>query len=240
MKTEVFNRYEYKYPINLEQYNEILPIILKFMTLDEYNINSRPYTISNIYYDTDDYLLARNSISKPVYKEKLRLRSYGVPEENDYVFVEIKKKFKGLVNKRRVATELKNAYKFLNAHECNNKCQVSSEIAKMILRTEVSPKVYIAYDRIAYFDKSGSDLRVSFDFNIRTRRDNLKLEAGDYGSFLLMPNEVVMEIKSATSMPLWLSELINTNKIRRQSFSKYGTEYKKFISESYEERSKYA
>ena len=61
------------------------------------------YTICNIYYDTGDWRLIRKSLEKPVYKEKLRVRSYGVPMGDDKVFVELKKKYDGVVYKRRVA-----------------------------------------------------------------------------------------------------------------------------------------
>lgn len=80
------------------------------MTLDPYNIDRKPYTITNLYYDTPDDYLIRAPLSDPVYKEKLRLRAYGVPEKNSKVFLEIKKKYDGLVNKRRTALGLDEAY----------------------------------------------------------------------------------------------------------------------------------
>ena len=48
------------------------------------------------------YRLIRASLEKPAYKEKLRLRSYGVTEPGGEVFLELKKKYKGIVYKRRI------------------------------------------------------------------------------------------------------------------------------------------
>lgn len=234
MAIEVFNRYEYKYLITREQFDKISNIIKEYMVSDKYNKNGNIYTISNIYYDTSDDYLIRTSLSKPVYKEKLRLRAYGIPNEDSIVFLEIKKKFKGIVNKRRTSINLVDAYEYLNngilpdKYEYTN-VQVSKEIDYFVSRYNLVPKVYIAYDRIAFFDKEDHDLRVSFDFNIRSRRDNLFLESGDHGTYLLDDDLCVMEIKTSYAIPLWLAESLTEFGIKKTRFSKYGTEYKKLL-----------
>ena len=96
-----FERYEKKYCLTLSQQRFLLERMTPYMKKDAYG----EYTICNIYYDTDDFHLIRASLEKPVYKEKLRVRSYGVPEEGDRVFVELKKKFDGVVYKRRVTAD---------------------------------------------------------------------------------------------------------------------------------------
>ena len=113
MAIEVFNRYEHKYMLNRDAFEKIVELLDERMEMDSYNKNRTPYTISNIYYDTPDDYLIRASLDRPVYKEKLRLRAYGVPDENGRVYLEIKKKFKGLVNKRRTGLCLSEAYDFL-------------------------------------------------------------------------------------------------------------------------------
>lgn len=236
MAIEVFNRYEHKYLLTKEQFNALLPIIEKHMEEDKYNIDGEAYTIANIYYDTADDYLIRKSLSRPAYKEKLRLRSYGIPDSNTEVFLEIKKKYRGLVNKRRTVLKLDEAYAFINTgnlpeiSEYMNK-QVLNELDYFIHTYELMPKVYLAYDRIAYFEKGNSDLRVSFDTNIRSRRYDVALEKGDYGSSLLDENIYLMEIKTAFSKPLWLVHMLTELDIKRSRFSKYGTEFGKWISE---------
>ena len=204
------------------------------MQLDSHNKGHKTYPIANIYFDTDDDYLIRKSISKPAYKEKLRLRSYGVPDDESKVYLEIKKKYNGLVNKRRTKIKLNEAYEFVKSGNipCDKdymNLQVVNEITYFLSRYDLKPKVYLAYDRIAYFEKGNPDLRISFDTNIRSRRYDVHLEDGDYGETLMKDNIYLMEIKTSLAMPLWLTEMLTDLGIRRQSFSKYGTEYKKYV-----------
>lgn len=234
MAIEVFNRYEHKYFVTDDELQKILPIIDEHMTMDKYCINRSTYTISNLYFDTNDDILIRRSLSKPVYKEKLRLRAYGVPDNESMVFLEIKKKFKRCVNKRRTKLTLGEAYRFcetgmmpelreyMNEHVCR-------EIEYFLSTYKVKPKVYIAYDRLAYFEEGNPDLRISFDTNIRTRRNDLRLEGGDHGTLLLPKGMWVMEVKTALAKPLWLCNIMSELNLRRTSFSKYGTEFTSYI-----------
>ncbi len=239
MAIEVFNRYEHKYLINKNIYNKVTEVIKTHMELDSHNINEKPYTIANIYYDTPDDLLIRRSLEKPVYKEKLRLRSYGVPNLSTKVFLEIKKKYNGLVNKRRTAINLKDAYNFTytgnkpELKDYTNK-QVLNELYYFLKAYDLSPKLYLAYDRMAYFEKNNPDLRISFDTNIRSRRYDLKLEAGDYGKPLIEDEIYLMEVKTAMAKPLWLTNMLSEYDIKRTSFSKYGTEFRNYINSNIE------
>jgi len=213
------------------------------MEPDFHNIGRKPYIISNIYYDTSDDFLIRHSLSKPLYKEKLRLRSYGIPGEEDKVFLEIKKKFNGKVNKRRTKLTLDEAYEFL---ETGKPPEVKSYMNEQVLKEleyflqiyDLKPKLYLAYDRIAYFEKNNADLRVSFDMNIRSRRYDLKLENGDFGDLLLDEGMYLMEVKTSLAKPLWLTHMLDELEIRRRSFSKYGTEYTNMIREQLEKERK--
>ncbi len=230
MPIEVFNRHEQKYLLDSKTFNKVLTVMDEHMQLDKYNVDHRPYTISNIYFDTDDNNLIRTSLSKPKYKEKLRLRSYGVPSADSKVFLEIKKKVGGIVNKRRTVLNLSEAYGFVSSgkppilKEYMNK-QVVSEIEYFLKIYDLKPKVYLAYDRIAYFDRTDPDLRISFDRNIRSRRYNVALEDGDYGESLLPDGTYLMEIKTSKAFPLWLTQMLAEYDIKRRSFSKYGTEF---------------
>lgn len=237
MAIEVFNRSECKFLIDEEVYEELNIKLLEYMERDDYNKIHDFYTISNIYYDTEDNFLIRNSLTKPKYKEKVRIRAYGVPDIDDKVYLEIKKKVNGLGNKRRTSLKLKETYEFLSTSEkpklksYMNK-QVISEIEYMLKLYNLVPKAYIAYDRKAMFGKDNREVRITFDTNIRTRRYDLKLEAGDYGAPLLEKGKWLMEVKVEKNIPLWLSRLLSEYKIYKASFSKYGNEYKKMIMNS--------
>lgn len=235
MAIEVFNRYEKKYLLNTFTYLKLQDALAAYMELDSHNLGGKFYTISSLYYDTEDNAFIRTSLSKPRYKEKLRLRAYGVPSAEDAVFVELKKKYNGKVNKRRTTLPLQEAYQFLREGRlpdpvnCSN-LQVAREVAYLYQRAHLIPKLYLAYNRRAFFGRGQADLRVSFDTNLRTRRTDLALEAGDYGEPLL-PNDVwLMEVKTEKSIPLWLSELLSRHQLYSTSFSKYGTEYQNFVA----------
>lgn len=230
MAIEVFNRHEQKYLLDADTFQKVIEVMDEYMMPDKYNVNHKPYTISNIYFDTEDDYLIRTSLSKPNYKEKLRLRSYGVPSNDSKVFLEIKKKFNDIVNKRRTVLKLSEAYNFISSgkppelKEYMN-TQVLKEIEYFLQVYRLKPKVYLAYDRIAYFEKYNNDLRISFDKNIRTRRYDVALEDGDYGEALLPDGVYLMEVKTSKAMPLWLTDMLAKYNIKKRSFSKYGTEF---------------
>ena len=235
MAKEVFNRFEHKYLLDGDTYEKITKVMEEHMVPDSYNIGRKPYTIANVYYDTSDDYLIRKSLSKPVYKEKIRLRSYGVPDMDTKVFFEIKKKYKGIVNKRRTKILLSDAYDFAKSGEAKNigsymNLQVMSEITYFFGRFKLYPKLYLAYDRIAYFEEGNPDLRISFDKNIRSRRYDVALEKGDYGEPVLPHGTYLMEVKTSLAKPLWLTEALTELGLSRVSFSKYGTEFKNNIA----------
>lgn len=238
MAIEVFNRCEKKYLLNQQQYEAMIENISDYMVMDTYNKNNQFYKISNIYYDTINNDIIRTCIDKPIYKEKLRIRSYGVPSVEDNVFVEIKKKYNGIVYKRRTQMQLKDAYQYLrgdisasyiiqNNSNINN--QLLGEIDYYKNFYKVVPKVYLSYDRLAYFEKNDGDFRITFDTNITTRREDIRLEYGSFGELLLPENMYLMEIKINRAVPLWFVKIMSDLKIYPVSFSKYGTEYKKYI-----------
>lgn len=241
MAIEVFNRYENKYLLTDAAYRRLYGQLLAYMEPDDYNKQHEFYSITNLYYDTPSNTIIRHSLSKPKYKEKLRLRAYGTPTEESKVYLEIKKKVFGLVNKRRTALKLHEAYDFVRTgvqpelQSYMNK-QVLREIAYLMGQYELQPAVYLSYDRKAMFSKENRDLRITFDTNIRCRRHDLRLESGSYGEELLEPGQWLMEVKAENTIPLWLSRLLSENRMYRTGFSKYGNEYKKMIRTSRTEK----
>ena len=229
MDIKSFKRFEKKFIITKEQYDELTQILSNYMNLDKYCREGKNYNIYNIYYDTLNNDVIRHSISKPYYKEKLRLRSYGTPtSEDSKVFLEIKKKYKGVVGKRRVVITLKELYKYLKRGiypNCDK--QIMREIDYCFKHYKLKPKLFLAYDREAYYFKDDNNFRITFDYNIRSRVDKLKLELGDFGDLLLDEDVYVMEIKTLGALPLWFIKILNDNKIYPTSFSKYGKIYEK-------------
>ena len=220
-----FKRYEKKYLLNLEQYEAVKKGMAPYMTADRFS----NYTICNIYYDTPNWDLIRTSLEKPLYKEKLRVRSYGAIHNSDNVFIEIKKKYDGVVYKRRVTMKTIDAYRFLKGEKPADESQIHREIEYFMDHYRPQPKVFIGYDREAYAGKEDSELRITFDTDLRYRESELDLRAGVHGRLLLPHDTVLMEIKIPDAAPLFLAKLLSENDIRDVSFSKYGTYYQNVV-----------
>jgi hypothetical protein len=226
MAQTVFNRYEKKYLLSAEQYHFLQDQIDRYMEVDEYGLS----TICNIYYDTEDSYLIRRSIEKPEYKEKLRLRSYGIPRLDSTVFLEIKKKYQKNVNKRRIALTLKEAYDYLEKGVRPEKnSQILNEIDYMVHRFPLRKNLYLAYDRVAYRMKDSSEFRMTIDHNIRSRKENMGLENGDQGDLLLRDDQYLLETKISGATPLWFTHILSEGAIMPVSFSKYGAIYKQNV-----------
>lgn len=219
----VFERYEKKYVITETQKEKLLSLIGGKLIPDEFGES----TVCNLYFDTPDYRLIRASIERPLYKEKLRLRSYGIPQESSNVFVELKKKYKGVVYKRRVNMTYGEAVDFL----CRRNfpaldAQVYGEIAYFMgFYHSLRPTVSIFCDRTAYFSSEDRDVRVTFDRNIRFRNRMLDLSNGSDGEPVLESGLYVMEVKTLGAVPLWLSSVLGELEIYPRAFSKYGKAY---------------
>ncbi len=221
-----FKRYEKKYLLTKEQYRAMRTGMEAYMEPDKHP----SYSIMNIYCDTENYDLIRTSLEKPVYKEKLRIRSYGVPSSKDKVFIEIKKKYDGIVYKRRISMDVQSSVLYMRGIRTFSSSQISREIDYFMKLHRPEPKVFIAYDRTAFSAKDGSELRITFDTGLRARSEDLDLRSGDYGVPLLDSDLYLMEIKIPGAAPLWLARLLSENRIFPTSFSKYGMYYKKFVA----------
>ena len=233
MAIEIFNRVELKYILTQDDVDELIPLLNEKMKSDVYNPDGKTYPVSNVYFDTDSDELIIKSLEKPVYKEKLRIRSYGqVKDKNETVFLEIKKKFDGVVYKRRSLFTLEGARRFLKDGIVPDdkvvNCQVIFEIKDLMKRYELKPKVFISYDRLAFFDKENDDFRLTLDKNILTRREDLLLDSPVYGESLLKEDEWLMEAKAFKTFPLWFAQFLSKRKIYNTSFSKYGSEYRNY------------
>ncbi len=226
MPQTVFKRYELKYMITPQQKQAVIRAMEPYMSLDKYGRT----TIRNLYFDTDSYLLIRRSIEKPLYKEKLRLRSYGAVDDDGPVFVELKKKYKSVVYKRRVIMPYGEAMNWLLQNgECHADSQICEEIDYFLKHYEtLHPTVFLSYEREAYFTDM-SDFRLTFDDNILVRQNDLSLKSEPYGRAILPEGKIMMEIKCSGGIPLWMTEILSREKIYKTSFSKYGTAYKELI-----------
>ena len=223
----VFKRYELKYQMTLKQKEKLLRIMSEYMEIDQY----KRTTIQNIYYDTPDFRLIRTSLDKPLYKEKLRVRSYGKAADDGKVFIELKKKYDSVVYKRRISMSNRAAEMWLEMEgECAPDTQIAEEIEYFRNHYKgLKPQVFLSYEREAYYMKDGSDFRVTFDDHILGRRDHLSLTEDAWGTPILPEDRVLMELKVSAGIPMWMGHFLSEEKIVKTSFSKYGSYYEKVI-----------
>lgn len=202
-----FERNEKKYIVPKKDYEELMKDLSLFVQKDKYH----QYTIYNLYLDNDRFDLISRSLEKPVYKEKVRIRKYNQDGE---AYIELKKKYKRVVYKRRVPLT-------------ETGTQIRDEIDYTIRHYDLKPKVFLAYDRLAYVAKDNPDLRITFDHHLRYRFNDLKLEDTIDNHYYFQDEFYLMEIKIPGGMPLWLSHLLTEYHIYPASFSKYGKIYEK-------------
>lgn len=224
----VFQRKEVKYLLSTQQLQALLPVIRQHMEPDRFPHSA----IGNLYYDTPDYRLIRRSLEKPEYKEKLRLRSYGVPGSDSPVFPEIKKKAGGIVYKRRVSMGCEDAMDYLGGRCPGPEGQIFRELAWMLSAyPELAPRVFLSYERDSWMGLDEPELRLTLDRDIFYRTYDLDLRWGFWGTPILSPGQTLMEIKIPGAAPMWLSRALSKIGIFPTSFSKYGESYKQIRNE---------
>ena len=226
----IFQRYELKYQMSHEQKQRLFDVLGDSLVPDRFGRS----TVCNIYFDTPDRRLIRRSLEKPVYKEKLRLRSYGVCRPGAAVFLELKKKYQDVVYKRRVNLREAEAMDCLASKEpLPDSSQISREIDYFrSFYQELSPTVVLSYQREAYCLAGDPGLRITFDEAILRRDKDFSLCSRVYGIPVLAPGQVLMEVKATGSIPFELARLFSENGIFKTSFSKYGAAYQQMIKET--------
>ena len=222
----IFKRVEKKYLLTRDKRDALLAEISPLLEPDKYGRS----TISSLYLDTPDFRIIRASIEAKLwghaYKEKLRLRTYGVPTDSSKVFLEIKKKYNGVVYKRRISLSHAEAMEYILGGAKPPDSQIMLEIDyAMHFYEGIRPAAVVSYERDAFFIRELPSVRITLDSGVRYRADGLDLTLGNHGKILLPEDFTLMEIKTEGAMPIWLSEALDELEIFPASYSKYGTAY---------------
>ncbi len=232
--TGIFERKEKKFLIEQKKLEAFLSEIHSHLTPDERGITQ----VSSLYYDTPENTLISRSLEKPTYKEKLRVRAYGDVTRDSVVFVELKKKFKGIVYKRRFACSLSDAYLFMEGNDVKpislETGASTASLNRNLMEVKacrdryfgLTPKMLIVTNRLALYSNDDSDVRMTIDFEPRFDNENLKLEGHAKHKKLIDDCMCILEIKCANALPLWMISALSKMQIHSQSFSKYGHAFK--------------
>lgn len=231
MAIEIFTRKEQKYLITIEQYEELVKRMSSNMRPDKYGTEGF-YTVTSLYFESPDNQIYFETKNKLKFRQKLRLRVYDETDLNGDAFFEVKQKHKKVVNKRRMVLPLAEAYRYLSSHtegyigdyETSN-IQVFKEIDHFRHLYNLQPEMIVSYDRRAFHGRNNPELRLTFDFNLRCRNDDLFLENGSYGDYFIDQSLVVLEVKVNHSVPLWLTRILQDLECEQRSASKYCTSF---------------
>ena len=229
MAIEVFKRKEQKYLITTEQYEKLLDAISEYMRPDMFGDNGK-YTVTSLYFDSDDHRIYYETKNKLKFRQKLRLRVYNQTDRNGTAFFEVKQKHKKVVNKRRMLLPLSDAYHYLKNdgstpleyYESSNP-QIFREIDSFKRLYELEPEMIVSYDRHALHGIDDAELRMTFDQNLRCRNEDLHVENGPYGAHFIHMNLVVLEVKVNDSVPLWLTRILQGLNCEQRGASKFCT-----------------
>ncbi|MBP2079932.1 polyphosphate polymerase domain-containing protein [Oceanobacillus polygoni] len=228
MAIEIFRRKEQKYLITTAQYEELIQQISPYMRPDKFGENGK-YTVTSLYFESDDHKIYFETKNKLKYRQKLRLRIYDDTDIHGTAFFEVKQKHKKVVNKRRMLLPLSEAYRYINRQEHSldnyegSNIQVLREIDYFRNLYNLEPEMVVSYDRHALHCITDPDLRITFDFNLRCRNDDLSLENGAYGENFIDSDLVVLEVKVNDSVPLWLTRILQYLNCEQRSASKFCT-----------------
>jgi hypothetical protein len=231
MSREIFSRYELKYLIKFDQYERLVQEISWNTRFDRYGNEEGKYNIVSLYFDSPDHAIYYETRNRLRFRQKLRLRIYNEVSLDDTAYLEIKQKFRNVVNKRRTAIALKDAYAYLN-HAENGFRHFRADVSNEQIFKEVDyfksaynlrPEVIVSYDRQAFQGIAEPDLRITFDYHLRCRQENLRIEHGPEGEFFVDPDLVIMEVKVNQSVPFWLARLLSRYECAKKSVSKYCT-----------------
>lgn len=219
----IFKRVEKKYLLTAKKSEDFIERLGDRIVPDKYT----DYTICNVYYDTEYNDLIRRSLDKPRYKEKFRVRCYGTAKDDTKVYLELKKKWKGVVYKRRVGMPMNVAAAYLEdgVYPGEYDCQILREIDYAIKFYDLKPNVFLAYDRMAYVVKDMPEIRFTIDQHIRSRKTDMDLRKDTACDELYEEDMRLLEIKAPDSLPLWFVAIMDELEIRSSSFSKYGRVY---------------
>jgi len=222
----IFKRYENKYLITYAQHAALYNLLSRRMAPDYYG----EYLVQNLYYDTENWDVIRASIESPLFKEKLRLRCYGDISQQSDLFLELKKKYDGVVHKRRIAIPADAlSGGSVRGAVAKDTSQIAHELGFYLKSHAVSEKMYIVYRRAAFTGTSDAGLRVTIDSDVRFRLGSLDFSCPGYGHAILPQGKTLMEIKTFGGMPIWLARALCDNQIYPTSFSKYGICYTNYI-----------
>lgn len=237
-----FKRIETKYIVAKTDLADLIEDLKTYLVEDDYPTS----TISNIYFDTEQFDMIQDNSQGTKRKEKIRMRTYlSQVQPDNQVFLEIKSKDStGVGRKYRLLSTPHSITQFMTKGQLDSSIKDQMMIEKIQQLQEeyqqaIIPRMYIYYDRFSLKEKkeiSGfpyNKIRVTIDQNLTYRDNNVSLFSGKDGFPLLNEDIVIMEIKAPGRKPQWLQDILDQYGLVEQKFSKYSCAYHKSQGRDY-------
>jgi SPX domain protein involved in polyphosphate accumulation len=217
-------RFELKYRLTYFQYLKVRNAIRPYMTIDAFSRRAPKncYLVRSLYFDTPDYHAYEQKMSGDCDRVKFRLRTYAAENSaTNPIRVELKLREGNLTIKKSVFVSNDEYQHFIERHHWQNlQHPVTTEFERQSLSQGLNPVVLIEYDREGYDTRFTSDLRITFDHQVRSAHSStLFPEHTFFQTF--MPRGIVLEIKFKESLPFWLNSLVRSQGLKVIANSKY-------------------
>ncbi len=224
-------RYEIKYYVPLEKVSLIKEFIKPHVDLDPYSVDlvNQQYIIRSVYLDSPELDFYYQKLDGLPVRRKLRVRVYNDYDPNAIGFLEIKRRYSKTIVKERAKYTFAEIEKFLNPENRDwgilkqiNGTLVLSKFLYNINKLELAPVVLIVYNRDAYIGKLDNRVRLTIDYNVRSRKsDDISSIFQDGILIPVVDSQCILELKYDSFMPKWMRELTHELRISPQAISKY-------------------
>jgi SPX domain protein involved in polyphosphate accumulation len=218
------SRFELKYRLTYFQYLKVRNAIKPYMLIDAYTRHApaNRYLVRSLYFDTADYRAYEQKMSGDCDRVKFRLRTYDTGHAvTNPVRVELKLRQGNLMIKKSVFVPNEEYRHFMeHRHWKDLQDPITTEFERQSLTQALGPVILVEYEREGYQTKSKSNLRITFDHQVRSAHARTLFPAHVFFQ-MLTPRSVVLEIKFKEDLPLWVSRLVREQGLKVIANSKY-------------------
>ncbi len=223
-------RHELKYQITYADYLALRQRLCPVMQADPHTGPDGRYQIRSIYYDNYRDKALREKVDGIQKREKFRIRWYN----DDLSFLTLEKKIKhnNLCMKVDAPITKEEFLQILTAPGSwmlQHREPLVQELYCKIQSQQLQPRVVVSYTREPYIYAAGN-VRVTFDSQIRTTMYhplNTVAAAREITricdiSATDTPQDTILEVKYDAFLPDLIADLLQSESLRQQAFSKYG------------------
>ncbi|MBU3659624.1 MAG: polyphosphate polymerase domain-containing protein [Flavobacteriales bacterium] len=199
-RVKLMNRTDTKFAFSIQKFIEFLGSLNQFYDVLEIEKTRTPH-YESLYFDDDQFTFFKDHHNGKTNRFKVRIRKY---VESEILFLEIKHKFKGRTDKKRIPTKA-----FDEAFDEKQRQFLTKQLQS---ENQLVPTMWNSFQRITLINRTLNE-RLTFDFNINFHHQNTERNFN---------NLVIAELKQETlnrNSPFYT--LMKNQQIRPYRLSKY-------------------